>query len=89
LLRGAGVQHTGRLAGLATSRLPGPALMVLNKGIGFRLIARVGRNAAPRLGRGVPIVGGVLGASFDVFLLRKIADQARREFPHAQAALGR
>ncbi|WP_426560481.1 EcsC family protein [Angustibacter sp. McL0619] len=89
LLRGAGVQHSGRLAGLATSRLPGPALMVLNKAIGFRLVARVGRSAAPRLGRGVPIVGGVLGAGFDVFLLRRIADQARREFPHAPAALGR
>ncbi|GAA4355599.1 EcsC family protein [Angustibacter luteus] len=89
LLKGAGVQHSGRLAGLATSRLPGPALMVLNKGIGFRLIARVGQSAAPRLGRGVPLVGGFLGAGFDVFLLRRIADQARREFPHAQAALAR
>jgi hypothetical protein len=89
LLRGAGVQHSGRLAGLATSRLPGPALMVLNKGIGFRLVARVGRSAAPRLGKGVPIVGGLLGAGFDVFLLRRIADQARHEFPHAPAALGR
>jgi hypothetical protein len=89
LLRGAGVKHSGRLAGLATSTLPGPALMVLNKGIGFRLVARVGYSAAPRLGRAVPIVGGVLGAGFDVFLLRRIADAARREFPHAEVALGR
>ncbi|GAB3600302.1 EcsC family protein [Angustibacter peucedani] len=83
LLKKAGVTSTGRLANLAVQRLPGPALMVLNKGIGFRLVSRVGRSALSRFGKGVPVVGGVVGAGVDVYLLRRIADQARREFPHA------
>lgn len=89
LLKKAGVVSTGRLANLAAQRLPGPALMVLNKGIGFRLVSTVGRSALTRFGKGVPVVGGVLGAGVDVYLLRRIADQARREFPHRPALAGR
>lgn len=89
LLRRAGVISTGRLANLAAQSLSGPALMVLNKGIGFRLVSRVGQAALPRFGKGVPVVGGVVGAGLDSYLLRRITDHARREFPHAPAALGR
>lgn len=83
VLRKAGVASSGRLANLAAQRLPGPALMMLNKGISFRLFSRVGKSALSRFGKGVPVVGGALGAGLDVYLLGKIADQARREFPHA------
>ena len=80
VLAKAGLSPTGRVAGLALNKLPGPALMVLNKGIGFRLLSQVGRKSLGRLGRGVPLAGGVIGAGLDWWLLRKIADNARREF---------
>lgn len=86
LLAKAGVPTSGRLANLAAQRLPGPALMMLNKGIGFRLVSRVGRSALSRLGKGVPVVGGVVGAGLDIYLLNKIADQARREFPQQRVS---
>lgn len=89
LLKRAGVVTSGRLASLATERLSAPAVMMLNKGIGFRLVSQIGKSALPRLGKGVPVVGGVLGAGLDAFLLRRIADQGRREFPHAPTAIGR
>jgi hypothetical protein len=81
LLKKAGIGGAGRLADLAAQRLPGPALMVLNKGIGFRLVSSVGRSALSRFGRGVPVVGGVVGAGMDAYLLRRIAGHARKEFP--------
>jgi hypothetical protein len=81
LLRKAGVIKTGRLSNLAAQRLPGPVLMVVNKAVGFRLLATVGRRSLSRFGKGVPLIGGVLGASLDGLLLKKIADHARREFP--------
>jgi hypothetical protein len=84
VLRKAGYAGTGRLANLAVQRLPGPVLMAVNKGIGFRLINQIGRKSLARLGRAVPVAGGVLGAGLDVYLLRKIAEQVRGEFP-AQA----
>lgn len=81
LLKKAGVGKAGRLADLAAQRLPGPALMVLNKGIGFRLVSSVGKSVLGRFGKGVPVVGGVVGAGLDAYLLRRIAGHARREFP--------
>jgi hypothetical protein len=89
LLHKAGVPTGGRLASLATQRLPGPAAMVLNKGIGFRLVSTAGRSAFARFGKAVPVLGGMVGAGLDAFLLRRIADQARRELPPRAGAIGR
>lgn len=83
LLKKAGHVSTGPLANLAIQRLPGPVLMAVNKGVGFRLLTRVGRKSLTRFGRAVPLLGGVVGAGVDAFLLKRIADHARREFPLA------
>lgn len=85
LLKRAGLTNSGRLAGLAAERLPGPALMVVNKGVGFRLLSQIGRKSLPRFGKAVPLVGGAVGAGIDVLLLRRIADHARHEFPPQMA----
>jgi EcsC protein family len=85
LLKRAGLTNSGRLAGLAAERLPGPALMMVNKGVGFRLLSQIGRKGLPRFGKAVPIVGGAVGAGIDVLLLRRIADHARHEFPPKMA----
>ncbi len=77
----AGVGMSGRLTNLATQRLPGPALMVVNKAIGFRLAAQAGRATLGRLGKAVPVVGGAVGAGLESYLLKRIADHARQEFP--------
>jgi hypothetical protein len=81
LLKKAGVSAEGRLANLAAERLPGPALMMVNKGVGFRLLSQLGRKGLQRFGKAVPLVGGAVGAGVDVLLLRRIADHARHEFP--------
>lgn len=88
LLRKAGVIKTGRLSNLAAQRLPGPVLMVVNKAVGFRLLATMGTKTLSRFGRGVPLIGGVLGAGLDSLLLKKIADHARREFPPRHPGTG-
>jgi hypothetical protein len=81
LLKKAGYGGTGRLANLAVQRLPGPALLAVNKGVGFRLLNQVGRKSLTRFGKAVPLAGGVFGAGVDTFLLKRIADHARQEFP--------
>ncbi|MFV0463176.1 MAG: hypothetical protein ACK5MP_08295 [Nostocoides sp.] len=81
------VTPTGRLSSMAAERLPGPALMVLNKAIGFRLLTTAGRSTLGRFGKAVPVLGGAVGAGLDTYLIRRIADQAKREFPLAGQAL--
>lgn len=82
LLKKAGaVAPAGRLTNLAAQRLPGPALMMVNKAVGFRLLSRTGTGVLKRFGRAVPVLGGAVGAGTDAYLLNKIADQSRVEFP--------
>lgn len=81
VLRKAGYASGGRLAHIAAQRLPAPVTMAVNKGVGFRLVTQVGRKAFGRLGRGVPLLGGAIGAGLDGFMIRRIADHVRQEFP--------
>lgn len=75
----------GRLATLALQKLPPGALLVVNKAIGFRLMRGVGQKAFSKLGRGVPVVGGVVGAGLDGWMMKKIGDHAMKEFPRTTA----
>lgn len=89
LLTKAGITTTGRLSSLAAQRLPAPVLLAVNKAVGFRLMTEFGKKSLTRLGRVVPLVGGVFGAGLDTYLLHRIADQARHEFPPRPGSTGR
>ncbi|XAS78000.1 EcsC family protein [Dermatophilaceae bacterium Sec6.4] len=89
LLKKAGIVSTGRLANVASRGLPPAARMVLDKAVGFRLVAQVGEKLLPRLGQAVPFAGAVFGAGLDVYLLHKVAKTARTQFPPNAALLQR
>lgn len=71
----------GRLSSLASRQLPAPVLMVVNKAVGFRLVAQGGQKILSRLGKLIPVAGGVIGAGLDSYLFNQILDNARTEFP--------
>lgn len=77
------VAPTGRLAGMAAQRLPGPALMVVNKAVGFRILSSAGKGVFARFGKAVPIVGGGVGAGLDLWLMKQLSSHVRTEFPRA------
>ncbi len=81
ILRRAGVVGGGTMGSIALNRVPKAAAMVINKGVGFRVVTRLGSRTMARLGRAVPLAGGVIGAGLDTFLMRRIADSVREEFP--------
>ncbi|HEX6256996.1 MAG TPA: hypothetical protein VFZ70_14410 [Euzebyales bacterium] len=58
---------------------------MINKAIGFRLLVGTGERALVKLGRAIPLAGGVIGGTVDVALMRSIASHARREFPTVPA----
>jgi hypothetical protein len=68
--------------------LPPAALMVVNKAVGFRLMRGVFERVFSRLGRGVPLLGGVIGAVVDGWMMRRIAEHALVKFPPAHEAGG-
>ncbi len=71
----------GAIAKLALGKLPPAALMVVNKAVGFRLMRGVFERVFSRFGRGVPFLGGVIGAVVDGWMMKRIAEQALVEFP--------
>src|SRR5674476_26242 len=81
LLTKASDAGSGQLVGLAAERLPGPALLAVRKGVMFRLLLRISRKSRPRLGKAGLLAGGLVGAGLDAYLLKRIADHARLEFP--------
>lgn len=82
VLRKAGIATGGgRLAQLAAGRLPKAGMMMVNKAIGFRLLRTAGKGLIDRVGRGVPLAGGAVGGAIDGYMMKKIADQAMKEFP--------
>jgi hypothetical protein len=72
---------SGKVVGLVGQQLPPAALLMLNKAIGFRILRGVGEKAFARLGRAVPLAGGVVGGGIDVWMMKRIADHALGEFP--------
>jgi hypothetical protein len=74
---------TGRVAAFALKRLPASSMMVVNKAIGFRLLRGVGEKFLTRLGKAVPLLGGAVGGGLDAFMMRRIAANARKQFPAA------
>jgi hypothetical protein len=71
----------GRMVGLATRQLPPAGLLIVNKAIAFRLLRGVGEQAFAKLGRGVPLLGGLVGGGIDTWMMKRIADHAMGEFP--------
>ena len=82
VLQKAGMATAGsRLTSYALKGLPPAALMVINKAVGFRLMRGVSEKLLSRLGRGIPVAGGLVGGGIDGFMMKKIADHAMKEFP--------
>lgn len=74
----------GSINALLRSKLPPAALMMLNKAVGFRVLRGVGERVLSRLGRGIPLVGGLIGGALDGWMMRQILATAEREFPQAR-----
>jgi len=78
----------GAFTRLALGKLPPAALMVVNKAVAFRLMRGVFERIFSRFGRVVPLVGGVIGAVVDGWMMRRIAEHAMVEFPPVHTTEG-
>ena len=72
---------SGHVTDALGGRLAPGAMMMINKGIGFRMMRRAGERSLASFGRAVPALGGLIGAAYDLRQLSRIAAAARREFP--------
>jgi hypothetical protein len=69
--------------GLAKSlidKIPGRALIEINKRVGFRLLTKAGEKGAVNVMKGLPVVGGLIGGTVDAAACRIVGKNAKKLF---------
>lgn len=79
-MQGTGIRIGNKLTERAIAQVPGRALVEINKRIGVRLLSKAGERSFVNLSKAVPIVGGVVGGSFDAVVCRAVGRTAKALF---------
>lgn len=78
--KGVGIQLGVKLANEAITRIPGHALIQINKAVGFRLLTKFGQHGVLNLGQALPLIGGIIGGAVDGAYTRLVGVAATRQF---------
>jgi hypothetical protein len=65
VLQGAGITIGKKLTERAIRQLSYDVIKKVNQAVGFRMVTKFGQTGAINLGKGIPLVGGVIGGAFD------------------------
>lgn len=80
VFKNAGVKIGNKLAISGINKISGATLTKINQAVGFRLITKFGETGVINMGKAVPVVGGIIGGSFDLVTTKIIANNACRIF---------
>ncbi len=64
----------------AIAKLNEQLIVKLNAAVGMKLVVRSGEGAAISLGKAIPLVGGLIGGSFDAFTTNMVGNAAKMIF---------
>lgn len=80
ILKNAGIAIGTKVSQKLIKQVPGKVLIEINKKIGFRLITKAGEKGVINLIKLVPLVGGIVGGSFDGIFVNTCGQTAKRVF---------
>lgn len=80
VLKRTGVEIGRKSTAAAFQRIPGRALIEINKKVGYRLVTKAGEKGVINLSKLVPFVGAPVGAAVDALGCRTIATYALKTF---------
>ncbi|WP_168582660.1 hypothetical protein [Gephyromycinifex aptenodytis] len=83
-LKEAGVKVGQKGAISLINKVPGKALLEINRRVGFRLITRAGSTGVVNLTKFVPLAGGVVGGTVNGVSTKAVGGWAKRNFPAAE-----
>ena len=75
-----GIKIGEKIAVSMLKKLPGALITKINQTVGFRLLTRFGQKGAINLIKGVPLLGGVIGAALDIVSTNTVGNVARDLF---------
>lgn len=94
VLKGVGITLGTKLSEQAIKQLSFEIIKQVNRAVGFRLVTKFGQTGVINLGKAVPLVGGVVGGTFDgasTYTIGKVAKNlflAGAEAPNARYSTG-
>jgi len=80
ILKNAGIEVSKKVATNTIKNISGKTLLDINKKVGFRLVTKFGEKGVINLGKAIPLLGGVIGGTFDVIATNMIGNKARDIF---------
>lgn len=80
IIKEAGINLGSRLTISMIKRVPGTVLTKVNQKVGFRLVTKFGSKGVINLGKMVPLVGGIIGGTFDSYSTNIVGNVARKTF---------
>ena len=80
LLKGTGIVIGSKLSTQLIKNISRETITAINKRVGFRLLTKFGEKGAINLGKMIPLVGGVIGGTFDGVSTNLVGNIARKTF---------
>lgn len=80
ILKDIGITMGRKFTENAIKNISGKTIIEINKKVGFRLLTKFGEKGVINLGKAIPLVGGVIGATFDSVATNTIGNIAKETF---------
>tara|TARA_R110000851_G_scaffold332161_1_gene507591 strand:+ start:842 stop:1441 length:600 start_codon:yes stop_codon:yes gene_type:complete len=80
ILKDIGIVAGTKFTTSAIKNISGKTIVAINQKVGFRLVTKFGEKGVINLGKAVPLVGGIIGATFDSVATNTIGNIARDTF---------
>lgn len=80
ILKDIGIVVGKKLAQNTIKNISGKTITAINQKVGFRLLTKFGEKGVINLGKAIPLLGGVIGASFDSVTTNTVGNIARDTF---------
>lgn len=80
VLKDIGIAVGNKLAMNAVKQISGKTIQSINKAVGFKLLTKFGEKGLINLGKAIPILGGLIGGSVDLYATNAIGNVARDTF---------
>ena len=75
-----GITLGNKLAMSSIRKMSGEMLTRINQAVGFRLLTKFGQKGVINMGKALPLLGGIIGATFDVVTTNIVGNIARDTF---------
>ena len=80
VIKDIGIKFGVKLADRLVGQISRETLVMINRLVGFRLLTKAGSTGVINLGKAVPIVGGLIGGTFDAVVTKGIGAVAKNQF---------